>query len=341
MWFFSFSFPLSKFNFSVHLVECLTDIERYFIYFLIVLVFVSCLFVEGLWEEYIWSQSAVYRLILIWPYFLFAQTIQTRNTGVRNDTENPRMEPPHEAGNVPNDTWDGPGTEHNSFGRGRRRGRGGVRVGRPQRRVTKLRNESGQFISATNADKFGPLLGWKGRPRGRGGRKRGRRTIKSRQKPAKETAKIAIKTASSGTNIYENTPNSCQQEWDEEETTPIQVEGAENLSSSERSEYDDQNGQATGDDYDDMIVDDYSGSFTGKSMHLMEGMDYVAGEENGNEDVDDDEEEEEDGDERLREAPVEEYSDSESEEEGNKFAGEEKMRSLTKGSEYSSSDYSD
>ncbi|KAL3509303.1 hypothetical protein ACH5RR_028704 [Cinchona calisaya] len=268
--------------------------------------------------------------------------IPMRNTGTRNDTENPRTEHPHEAGNVPKDAWDGGGS-----GRNRKQGRAAVRVGRPRRRVIKARNESGQFISAKNADKFGPLLGWKGRSRARGGRKRGRRTAKIRQKPAKRTAEIAVKIASSGTSICEKTPSLGQQEWNEEETTPIQVEGAGNLSSSERSEYFDQNGQATGDDYDDLIIDEYSGGFSGKSTPLMEGVDYVAGEGNGNDEVDDDDDNEEDededgdGDERQREEADEEYFNSESEEEGNKFVGGEKMGRLTKGSEFSSSDYSD
>lgn len=258
--------------------------------------------------------------------------IPTRNTGATNAAENVRTERPQEAGTAPEDTWDGPGAKHNSSRRSCRQ------VPRPQRRVSESRNGSGQGTCATKRDKFGPLLGWKGRPNGRGGRKRGRRTVRSRQNPAKKRADIAGKRASARADIYDKTRSSYQHEWDKEGTTHIQAEVAGNESSSERSGFDDDN---------DLMVEDYSGCFSTKSENLAEGIDYGVGVENENDELDDDEEDEEEeeedeeADERQGEQVVEEYFDSDSEEDANILVSGEKMGNLNKGSEFSSSDYSD
>ncbi|XP_027170848.1 homeobox-DDT domain protein RLT2 isoform X1 [Coffea eugenioides] len=253
--------------------------------------------------------------------------IPTRNTGATNAAENVRTERPQDAGTVPEDTWDGPGAKLNSSRRAHRQ------VARPQRRVSESRNGSGQGTSAAKRDKFGPLLGWKGRPNGRGGRKRGRRTVRSRQNPTKKRTDIASKRASAGADIYDKTPSSYQHEWDEEGTTQIQAEVAGNESSSERSGFDDDN---------DLMVEDYSGCFGTKSENLAKGIDYGMGVENGNDELDDDEEDdEEEADERPGEQVVEEYFDSDSEEDANISVSGEKMGNLNKGSEFSSSDYSD
>lgn len=261
----------------------------------------------------------------------------------RNSSEHLRPDPPRDTRNVRKDIWDGPGVEHNSSGR---RGRVAIRVARPQRKVTENSTYgSSQGINATNRDKFGPLPGWKGRTRARGGRKRGRRTVRSKLKAAKRMSDTAAKRASARSPIKKKTPSSYQQEWTAEEATPILVEGAGNLSSSEKSESDGENSQAVADDYDDLAIDDYSGGFRGEPARTMGGLSYAVGEENDKNDVDDeeddaDEEEEGNEEERQREEGAEEYYSSESEER-NRFVGRDQMGTRNKGLEFSSSDYSD
>lgn len=264
----------------------------------------------------------------------------------------------HRAGTGQEDDWDVSVNMRNSSGRGRSRGRGrgGIRDGRSQRSFTGSRNESVADLTATKNDKFGPLSGWKGRQRGRGGRKRGRRTVRSKKKPAKKATRITGPSAIASASPYDKTPASSHQlEWDDNGAVQVELE-EENVSSSERSGFDDDNGQASGDEYDDHIVDHhYSGGFSSQSQHEMAGLDYGVGVDNVNY-VDEEEEEEEedvsggDGDDSEDEGQVEveedveEYIDGDSEEEegNNKFTGEEEqMQNLDKDLEFSSSDYSD
>ncbi|KAK9284600.1 hypothetical protein L1049_023776 [Liquidambar formosana] len=136
----------------------------------------------------------------------------------------------------------------------------------------------------------------------------------------------------------------------------MQVEDAENASSSERSEFDDDNGQATGDEYDGLAVDDYAGIYNGKSEDLIldESDDNVVGDEDdndhdieGDDDEDDDDDEEGDvgGDEDDEQGDLDVgryingYSD---EEEGNRDEDEGRNGMPDEGMESSSSsDYSD
>lgn len=201
-------------------------------------------------------------------------------------------------------------------GRGRPRGSSRPHSGKSQRKAINSRNESGQVITTNNYE----LLGWKGRPRGQGGCKKGRRSVRSRQKPVKRAVEVSHEKAKDIT--FDEIPNIGQQEWNLAET-PIEAEGAESTSSSERSAFDDYNGPGSGDEFDEAIAHD---------------VDFRAGE-------DDEVEHEEDGDgDDYIDDDVEGYFNGDYHEPGNTSTGGEQVtninRSSDRGSSSSSSDYS-
>ncbi|KAL5793714.1 hypothetical protein ACOSP7_002308 [Xanthoceras sorbifolium] len=178
-----------------------------------------------------------------------------------------------------------------SRGQGNRgRGRGSNRSGRSQRRVAGTRSESGKRKITTNSERLGPVLAWKGRPRVRGGRKRGRRSTRSRKKPAKKAVKVVGEGGIPMESMFKKAGNSARNELDGDDVTRFQVEGAENASSSERSVYEDESGRAMGDEYDDLMVDEYSGGFSVRVNDLQVGSD-----DNVDGDEDDDGAEDEQG----------------------------------------------
>lgn len=286
-------------------------------------------------------------------------TIPVRHTASKNGREDPHKEHLHEE-----DAYDASGNMHNSWGRGRSKGRGrnGIQDGgRSQRSIAGSRNESIPESTSRKNDKFGPLSGWKGRQRVSGGHKRGRRTARNRQKPAKKVAKIIVHATRANANSYKKMPGSSHQvEWNEEE--PVQVEEG-NVSSSGRSGFDDDNGEAaTGADYDDhhQVVNNHSRVLSRKPRHLSDDFIYDMGGEDGNDEIFEEEEEddeeddnagdsgegsEDDGEGQAEEVEEEEggeeYINGDSDEEGHKFSGKEEMPNLNKDLEFSSSDYSD
>ncbi|KAA8526340.1 hypothetical protein F0562_008457 [Nyssa sinensis] len=257
-------------------------------------------------------------------------TVPSKYAVVKNIPEDELAETPYKAQNLQQELWVNRGSENTSSGRGRGgrgQGRGCTRGGRSQRRVIASRFEVGRRSSTTNRERFGQSVGWKGRTRGRGC-KRGRRTVRGRQKPVKRVVEISGQRDETEDMISEKTPRSSSQEW-EEETLGMQMDAAENASTSERSEYDDDNGQATGDEFDDLVMDDYSRVFNGKSEHLQEVVDYnidggeddedCVAERDDDDDVEDggsDSEEDEQGD-----IDVEGYINADSYEEGNRDDG--------------------
>lgn len=281
------------------------------------------------------------------------QAIPTKYAVVKNVPDYQLAEAPHEPGYQHQDPWIDPGSGATSSGRGRGRGRGRggrPRGGRPQKRVIRSRSESGPRSTTTNNERLGQLVGWKGRARGRGGRKRGRRTTRSRQKPVKRVTEITGERENARVTTAFDT-SSVQLDWNmEETTTPVQAESAENVSSSERSEYDDDDttGPPIGDEYDDLMAvgSGYSGVFSGnKPEYLMEGgVDY------GDEDddyVNDDEEDDVEGedfeeDEQVN-VDVEGYfnGDSDEEEMGRDISGGAQIGNPDEVTESSSSEYSD
>ncbi|XP_055822651.1 homeobox-DDT domain protein RLT2 isoform X2 [Solanum dulcamara] len=227
------------------------------------------------------------------------------------------------------------GGGHTNSGQGRNRVRGGahcrVRGGKSQRKVNASRSESARRSSTKNSDRLDHLPAWKGRDRGKGRRKRGRRSVCNRQKPVKNVEEVAL----------EEVPITSQQDWNEveDEETP-QFEARDNGSDSGTSGSEDYKGQATVDDYEDLMVVDY-GSFSGRNDHASTSVSYSIGRhytetaEDGDDGVGD-YEDEEDG---LDDKNVQRYFDGESDEEGDRFMDEELIETPNKDSE-SSSEYS-
>ncbi|KAI7741603.1 hypothetical protein M8C21_026532 [Ambrosia artemisiifolia] len=171
------------------------------------------------------------------------------------------------------DTWADPGGS--GRGRPRGRGRGRTRGGRTQRSVGSIGRPGAQ------------LVGWKGRPRGgRGGRKGGRRGV--RTKPQK-TVEIANEgERDSGDFLYEESPVVGFQQWNDDEIADLRV--TENASS---SEYEVENENNGGDEYDDMLVDDgYQNVYDDVAPREYAREYGLEGEEE--DDVEDDEDEDED-----------------------------------------------
>ncbi|RVW46790.1 Homeobox-DDT domain protein RLT2 [Vitis vinifera] len=244
--------------------------------------------------------------------FLVLQRVPAKFSVMKNMQDDESAEAPIEAVHLRDENWVEMGSGHTSSGRGRggRRGRGRTRGGRSQRRVIGSRSESSKRRSAANNEKLG-LLGWKGRTRGRGGRRRGRRTVRSRQKPVKQGVE-------------------CRN------PTREPVEEAENVSSSESSEeYDDDNGQGTGDECDDLGVDEYSGPFNGKSEDVIEESDEIG---DGDEDEEEEGEEEEDDE---GDVDVGGYIIGDSDEERNGYEDGGQTGVGDEGGGYASSDYSE
>ncbi|KAJ9170905.1 hypothetical protein P3X46_018968 [Hevea brasiliensis] len=253
---------------------------------------------------------------------------------VKNTQDNEAAETRHQAGLLQEESWvDVAGLSRRGS---RGRGRGRTRGGRSQRRVTGSRSESGKRSVATNNDRLGQVLSWKTQSRGRGGRKRGRRSIRSRQKPVKRPVETQIPKET----IHEKAPRRLERDdWNGDEAR-FQVDNAENLSSSERSEYDDDNGQATGDEYDDLAVDDYAGGFNGKSDDLLEGSDYNI-DVNEDDDDDDDDEVDEDEDDEQGDMEVAGYINGDSDEDEMRDGEGEQNGDPDEGIGSTSSDFSD
>ncbi|KAH9621076.1 hypothetical protein KSS87_004536 [Heliosperma pusillum] len=199
------------------------------------------------------------------------------------------------AGPYGDDTWPDRGNEFvglaSSRG-GRGRGRGRTRGGRSQRRVvgTGRRN-----VLSNERPGPGPVLsGWKSRSdRGKGGRKRGRRSARGQQKPIKKAPAITgVRSLPDPISFDKSPPGfSGRDDWNTQETRMVQPEEVyvNDDSMSERSDYNDDNAQASGEDYDDMPVDAYTSVYNGVPSHLVDGNDYNVDEEENDDDMDEDE----------------------------------------------------
>ncbi|XP_047339783.1 homeobox-DDT domain protein RLT2 [Impatiens glandulifera] len=262
---------------------------------------------------------------------------------VKNIPDDNLTHTPHEVDNLLLDSWVDSSADPTIQGRGRGRGRGGrtTRGGRSQRKsISSSGRKSG---TSGNTDGFGQLSGWKGKAaRGRGGHKRGRRTARTRQKTK---PRVVVAKTSVGLNKQQIPPSVSQ--WIEEETVRVEPKHSPTSSSSESSDYDDYNndGQATGDEYDDMITNDYVG-INGKPERLAGGrLSYdnidqrVEGEEFDNEDIDSDDDDDAQGD-----MDVENYINDESDNEMNRdeFRNQtDNMDEIEENSASSTSGYSD
>ncbi|KAI3457190.1 hypothetical protein Pfo_013853 [Paulownia fortunei] len=237
-------------------------------------------------------------------------------------------------------------------GRGRPRGPSRTRGGKLKRRAINSRDESCNLT--TTKDKFAQLPGWKGRSRARGSSKKGRRSIRNRQKPATRAVGNVVEKRGAKDVVFDDTADLQHEEWNLAEK-PVEIEGAENVSSSERSEFDNDNGQASADEFDDLLVDDFSGVRSGKSGHFTESVEYGMDREDDErvEDGDDvnydeDYNDDEDGDDGMDEREdyyVEGYINRDYHQERNQSTGGEQVgnvedRSSDGGSASSSSEYS-
>ncbi|XP_042008713.1 homeobox-DDT domain protein RLT2-like [Salvia splendens] len=243
-------------------------------------------------------------------------------------------------------------------------GRGDLRNGRAKRGRGRpkgpSRTRGGKMLgrAATNAQEepCKQLPGWRGRTRARGrGGKKGRRSIRSRQKPAPRVAGNAFNKRGSKGIIGDDDTAEVHEDGDWNlAATPVEIEGAENVSSSEGSEFDNDNyhdheignGRASADEFGDLYAE--SGDFA-------ENVEYGKGIERGEDadgvDYDDEEyndEEDEDVDDGVDEHGhyVEGYVDDDyQEEEGNRSPGEERVENAGRSSDgeslsSSSSEYS-
>ncbi|XP_017971057.1 PREDICTED: homeobox-DDT domain protein RLT2 isoform X2 [Theobroma cacao] len=212
----------------------------------------------------------------------------SKDAVVKNNQDHERMQTTNRVEYLQEASWVdvGIGFSGSGRGRGRGRGRGVTRGGRSQRRPTGSRSEFGKRITTTDNEGLVPVLGWKSRSRGRGGRKRGRRSARSRPKPAKRMVEIAGERENPKEIMEKSSRNLETNTWNGDEVTRLKVRTADNASSSERSEYNDENGQATGDEYDYLAGEDYAGGFNGKADDVMEGSEYNIDGDEGDEDDD-------------------------------------------------------
>lgn len=241
---------------------------------------------------------------------------------------------PFQANNLQEKNWADPRIGLDSFGHGC------TRSGRSQRRAISSRAESVKHSATTNNERLGQVLEWKGRSCGHGHRCR-RRSIRSRQKPSKKMVEIHGERSPPKERISDKSPRSLVNKWNRVETTDFRLEHAELASSSGRSEYDDENGRASEDEYDDdMLVDDYASGLNGKSDDLLEGSDYNV--DDDEDEVDNDLEDEEEEDDGEVDFDVDRYINvKDSDKEESRAGDEEQNMELDEGSGSTSSDYSE
>lgn len=182
-------------------------------------------------------------------------------------------------------------------GSGRRRGRGtGRGLGRTSGRRSQRRVLGGSKFDSGKRARV--ANGERGRSRGRGGRKRGRRSTRNRQRAVKKEVPVFGEIDTSKGQMMEESPEVLIEDgWNGDEgnnDTGLNLEEAENSSSSESSEYEDEDGQATGSYRYDLAADDYTGGLNGKADELSEASDEnIDGNEEVEEEEDDDDDEEE------------------------------------------------
>ncbi|XP_008811888.2 homeobox-DDT domain protein RLT2-like isoform X2 [Phoenix dactylifera] len=196
--------------------------------------------------------------------------------------------------------WLDPGSGRRGRGRGSR-GRGGRGRGRGGRGSRGNGSSTRAEFRDENINSFGKTTrkyARRGRTRGRGGRRRGRRTVRPRQRSESRVPAVQKETLFSNFNNVSNSVkhdsvesprSSGGEEWGLEETSRAYIEDDDNSEGSQS----DENGQASGDEYDDQSADyviDYDDS---KPVGLMddesEEDDDAEGDEEGDEDIEEDE----------------------------------------------------
>ncbi|KAK9085386.1 hypothetical protein Sjap_025797 [Stephania japonica] len=245
--------------------------------------------------------------------------LPSRFTDVKNTPDIGVAEALDQADYLQEDNWLDPVTVRSNSGRtrgSRGRGRGRTRGGRLQ---TGMRSESAKD-GAGSSEKRGKRLGRRSQSRGRG-RRRGTRSVRSRPKSIKNVVGKELHLGNFGmmplitpkqNSIGGSQGNFGGMEW-ATDTRRMQVEADENSNSADTMESD-ENGQASGDDYDDGPSSGYP-IFHDKSVDLMEESDdNVEEEEEEEEEGDDDNEMYEDG---YEEGAVEAEEDCDMDVDGN------------------------
>lgn len=220
-----------------------------------------------------------------------------------------------------------------SHGRGiRGRARGFPNTGRSKKRVAGSRRDSGKRSTNTKSGRL--VLVLKGQSHGQGSRKRGRRSARSRRK---STKRVVVEKDAPKQSIFDKPRDLAGDVWNRDEIPKLQVDDAENASISGRSGYGEENGQATGDEYNDMI-DEYAGGFNSRSNDLQEGSDDIV---DGDEEDDEDEMGDGGAEDEQGYLDVEEYVNEESDEEGIRDGDGGQIGDPDEGTGASSSDLSD
>ena len=250
------------------------------------------------------------------PLFVFQKLSSKYHVG-KNPLYDATIGTPSEADHLSEDNWGGIGvgfgrSGHRTRSRGKARGRS--HGSRSQRRATGPKNVSNKQNNGT----LNQAPGWKGRQSVRG-RKCGRRSIRSRRKPEKRMVKTSPNIVEE--EVLKKSLGSPIRAWnaeDAEDMVGLQFEA----SSSGRSEFDDENGQGSEDEYDDMAMDDYRTGFNGKSDD-MEGSDYIM--DRIEDDVDGDEDNDEVGydigEDEQGDFDVDGYINGDSDEVGDRLVG--------------------
>ncbi|XP_062007691.1 homeobox-DDT domain protein RLT2 isoform X2 [Rosa rugosa] len=212
--------------------------------------------------------------------------LPTRSAVMKSSKNEEISGTPHQSEDSKEGNWEYLGSGLTGSGHGQ--GRGRTRGRRVPKKAIGLRGNPRKKSRVTAKDKLVQVqvLKWKGRPRGRGGRKRGNRSIRGKETTFNRIIKIGGERTGPKDSVYYKSPEDLVEEnWNVGETA------AENASGSGRSEYEVENGDASGDEFDHVHVDDYAGGFNGKSDDLLEGGEYnVEGDEDDVDDeVDDDE----------------------------------------------------
>lgn len=211
-----------------------------------------------------------------------------------------------------------------------RRARGYLNTGRSQKRDACSGTDFGKRSTNTKSGRL--VLVLKRQPHGQGNRKRGRRSARSRRK---STKRVVVEKEAPKQSIFDKPTYLAGDGGNRDEFPRLQVDDAENASISGRSGYREENGQAMGDEYNDMI-DEYAGGFNGRSNDLQEASDDIAvGDEDNEDEMGDDGAEDEQG-----YLVVGEYVNEESDEEGIRDGDGGRIGDPDEGTRVSSSDFS-
>ncbi|XP_050380666.1 homeobox-DDT domain protein RLT2 isoform X2 [Argentina anserina] len=210
--------------------------------------------------------------------------LPARSTDMKSSQSKEKSGTPHQSADFKEDHQESLGSGLASSCHGQ--GRGQARSGRVPKKAAGLRGNSRKKSRVSTKDRLGQVqvLKWKGRPRGRGGRKRGNQSSKGKETTVDRITKMGGKMTCPTVSVIYRPPKDLAENWNVGETA------ANNASGSGRSEYEEENGYASGGEFDNVCADDYGCGFNGKSNDLTgRGNHNVKGDDvSVNEEVDSD-----------------------------------------------------